>query len=604
MDRLRQRLWSAARGGRRSVLVAAAVLAASGAALPPPAGGSAGVPSRPAFAWGAARQGPAVRASLPARPSLCTAGRRPGSYPWPLKPFGEQHPIRAFFGDPRTIFRSAGDAHAGTFSFHNGVDIVADDGTSVYPVVSGTVTRVGPDEISVSSEAGARIFQYWHLVPRVHLHGHVRAQKTVLGTVQQGRGHVHLSEIEDGVVENPLQPGHLTPYRDNTAPSVEELYVRDRLGRTLNPESLTGTVDLTAAAADTPPLPLPAPWSGVSVTPARVSWQLATLPGHELLVEQTSADFSLTIPLADEFWRVYDEGTYQNFPTVGARYFYGTPGDYLFNLTPTPLDTKLLPPGRYTLTVAATDTCGNRGTLAEEIRILPQPGATPITGVVLQTLAAHGNARPAGWPHRFWTIVLATLPGTEGLLPAQDLAGHVVDGRLLPVGLVAISTARNPHPGRDLLVTGVFHRWADAYVAAQRVTPSFPGAYAREIVQRRQSRDWPREARRGRYTVVLASLPVRAGQASALELSRAVTRQGLPSVHVLHSARFTTLRPGYIVVASGRYPTAEAAGQAARLDATFYGNAYVRELIARKTVNRNTEKTTAQDSVRRRFSAN
>ena len=523
-----------------------------------------------------------ARAWLVAQPSHCTVGRGPGSYAWPLKPFGKQHPIRAFFGDPRTVFRNGENATAGTFSFHNGVDIVADDGTSVYAVLSGTVTRVESDEISVSSEAGARTFQYWHLAPLVHLHEHVRAQKTVLGTVQPGRGHVHLSEIDDGVVENPLQPGHLTPYRDNTAPSVEALYIRDRWGRALDSEALAGTVDLTAAAADAPPLPLSAPWSGVVVTPVRVSWQLAALPGQELLLAQTSADFSLTSPKPEEFWRVYDEGTYQNFPTVGTHYFYGTRGDYLFNLTATPLDTRLLPPGRYRLTVVATDTCGNRGTLSAEIRILLQPSNAPLTGMTLQTLATQGSRSPAGWPHRFWTVVLATLPATEGPLPAQARAGRVLDANVL-----------RSRSGHYLLVSGVFHGGPAAYRAAQAARSRFPGAHPREIriIRLRQLRRvWPRQAKRGRYTVVLASFPARADHATTRELARAATRQGLPSIRLLRSAHFTTLRSGYIVLASGRYQTAAAAWRAARLDATIYGNAYVRELIARTTVGRNPER--------------
>ena len=550
--------------------VALVVVAAFAAAAATP--GSAGVPARPAFAWTAAQKDLVVNTSFVARPSRCAVRRGPASYPWPVEPFRRQHPIRAFFGDPRTIFRNGSDAGAGAFSFHNGVDIVADDGTAVYPVLSGTVTKIGPDEISVSSADGARIFQYWHLSPQVHLHAHVRAEKTVLGAVQAGRGHVHLSEIEDGVVENPLQPGHLTPYRDTTAPSVEALYIRDPSGRALSPGSLTGPVELAAAATDAPPLPLPPPWSGVPVTPARISWQLSTPSGNDVLIDQTSADFTLTTPMPEEFWRVFDKGTYQNFPTVGRRYFYGTPGDYLFNLTPTPLDTQLLPAGRYTLTVAATDTCGNRGTLSEQIRILPQAGTTPLTGVTLQVLATPGSPPPVRWPRRFWTVVLATLPDSKRTLPAQSLAG--------PVGLLSNTKTH-------LLIGGVFHNGPDAYVAARAATSRFADAYPREIIRRAQMRrDWPRQTKHGRYTVVLASLPARAGGATAAGLERAAARQGLPALQLFRSAHFTTLRPGYIVVASGRYATNAAAAEAARLDAAFYGNAYVRELIARKRASR------------------
>lgn len=548
-----------------------------------------GVPARPAFALSEAQQGPAVRTSLPAHVSLCVAGRRPGSYGWPVKPFDQQHPIRAFFGDPRTVFRAADDADLGAFSFHNGVDIVAADGTLVYPVLSGVVSAVKPDEIVVTTHAGFRTFQYWHLVPMVRLHQHVRAQRTALGTVQPGRGHVHLTEIDGPVVENPLQPGHLTPYRDDTPPTVEELYFRDRMGHRLLPEALTGSVEITAAAADAPPLPLPAPWTGVPVTPARVSWQLRTHNGRDLLPEQTPADFLVTTPPPDRFWSVYAAGTYQNFPAVGARYLYGTPGDYLFNLTPSPLDTRLLPPGRYQLTVVAADTCGNRGTLNEQIRILPQPPATPLTGTILQTLALQhsANLRP---PRRFWTVAIATLPATERLSSSPAVDGYNLDTRFPRVGLLATSTTSGTRSGNHLIFAGYYHSWARAYTAAQSAAPFFPGAHPSLIVQRqrqRRERKQPTGAQtkhsHGRYTVVLASLPARAGHSTARAASLTATNRGLPSVRLILSSRIQSLRPGYIVIVSGNYPTAEAAKHAARLDAKFYHRCYVRKLVPNTT---------------------
>ena len=64
-----------------------------------------------------------------------TAGA--SAYSWPFKPFDRQHPIRGFFGDPRTVYDNGILAGAfegpGTFSFHQGVDISAPDGTPIYP---------------------------------------------------------------------------------------------------------------------------------------------------------------------------------------------------------------------------------------------------------------------------------------------------------------------------------------------------------------------------------------------------------------------------------------------------------------------------------------
>ena len=52
-------------------------------------------------------------------------------YPWPVKPFDRQHPVRAFFNDPRI----ADASHA----FHFGIDISAPDRTPVYAVKPGKV---------------------------------------------------------------------------------------------------------------------------------------------------------------------------------------------------------------------------------------------------------------------------------------------------------------------------------------------------------------------------------------------------------------------------------------------------------------------------------
>jgi hypothetical protein len=318
---------------------------------------------------------------------------------------------------------------------------------------------------------------------------------------------------------------------------------------------------------------------------------LQTLRGQALLAEQSAADFSVTIPPSDQFSSVYAEGTYQNFPAVGAHYLYGTPGDYLFNLNRSPLDTTLMPPGRYRLTVVAADTCGNQGTLSEQIRVLPQPGATILTGAILRTLARRHPA--ADMPRRFWTVVIATLPAAEGLAPAQAVIRQTLDARLRPVGLLATSTARRPRSGDEVVFTGFYHSWGRAYAAAQSAAPLFPGAQPREIVQQLRPGRTPEnrtppesERHRGRYTVVLASVPFRGGHPGTRALRLAARSSGLPSIRLILSSRFTSLQLGYIVVVSGHYRTGKAAAQAARLDRRLYPDAYVRELIPKTTTHR------------------
>ena len=45
----------------------------------------------------------------------------------------------------------------GSFSFHQGVDISAPDGTAVYPVADGTVMSLNADRVFVSSGGTATV---------------------------------------------------------------------------------------------------------------------------------------------------------------------------------------------------------------------------------------------------------------------------------------------------------------------------------------------------------------------------------------------------------------------------------------------------------------
>jgi hypothetical protein len=297
----------------------------------------------------------------------------PLTYHYPIKPFDRQHPIRGFFGDPRTLtseeLAQDSPASAGSFGFHNGIDIAAPAGTAVYPVVSGVVAaRLYADEITVQTGDGRR-FQYYHLRPRVRVGERVVAQRTVLGRVLPEWLHVHLTEIDVFRTHNPLDPGHLEPYHDDTAPQVNGLLFRTPYGQKLDPSSLHGRVDIAADAADAPPLAVPGAWSGFPVTPALVAWRLSHRDRRVVLPERVVVDFRRTEPDNRDFWEVYASGTFQNFPVFAHHYYWRLPGRYLFRLTPHPLNTRLIPDGRYLLTVDVADTCGNRGSLTERVAI-------------------------------------------------------------------------------------------------------------------------------------------------------------------------------------------------------------------------------------------
>jgi Peptidase family M23 len=296
-----------------------------------------------------------VQPGAAAKPSPCGYPRTNWSpYHWPVKPFDRQHPVRAAFGDPRTLnpgqsFGQTGP-HEGAASFHNGIDIAAAPGTAVYPVVSGRVVIRGRNDIVVRADDG-RSFQYDELDRAVHTGQIVAAEQTVLGWIRPGPvfEHVHLAEIDaewNGLcrVHNPLDPGHLEPYRDHTTPRVTGLYLDTNHG----PLPLDGPIRphdrLEVAAADQAAQPLSGRWLGLPQAPALVEWRLfhagAYTPWHIVV------DFRKTEPPPRNFWSVYAPGTYQNRPVFAHRLFQ-TPGRYLFRLSLNPGTTvrPLPPPG-------------------------------------------------------------------------------------------------------------------------------------------------------------------------------------------------------------------------------------------------------------------
>jgi hypothetical protein len=296
------------------------------------------------------------------------------AYPWPFKPFHVQHPIRGFFGDPRTVYRNrfASDALTGPgfFSFHQGVDIVAPDGTPIYAVASGTAHYLGAATLVVAT--GHHVtFQYFHVVSVVGEGEHVTASRTVIGYVQAPYGHVHVTEIDGIRVVNPLASGHLTPYRDTTKPTIGVVTVEDRLGAVDGP--LCGRVEIDANVFDTPPLPVPGPFNGLPVSPAFVAWSL-TRPGHGVIVKRTVADFRTALPPNSKFWTVYAKGTYENSPRFGGEQYRSMPGRYLFLLAGS-LNTATLPNGDYIVTVRARDIRGNTAVATRRISILNEGGA-------------------------------------------------------------------------------------------------------------------------------------------------------------------------------------------------------------------------------------
>ena len=128
------------------------------------------------------------------------------AYPWPVKPFNKPHPVRANFGDPRTVFAVAPAATGlfgpGQFSFHQGVDISAPAGTPVYAVMSGTAYAASREQVNVDVRPGLT-FQYIHIDPVLYPSHQVVAGQDRPRLRPEGRG----PRPPDG---DPRRPGRRT----------------------------------------------------------------------------------------------------------------------------------------------------------------------------------------------------------------------------------------------------------------------------------------------------------------------------------------------------------------------------------------------------------
>jgi hypothetical protein len=547
---------------RRVALVVALLAAAAGNAAAEPGDRAPTLASLPGF-HGAAG---AVRESWLAQSTACGTG---AGYPWPIAPFRRAHPVRGNFGDPRTIYRTGG----GSFSFHNGVDISAAPGTPVYPVVSGRVVETGSNHVIVA--AGLRRFQYWHIVRIVRLGQRVRAQGSVLGFVQRRPAHVHFAEIDDGVVQNPLLPGHLMHYVDRVAPTVEGLAFRSPTGHALRPGALAGTVEAVVWADDRSSRSVPGPWHGLPVAPALVALSIST-PEGRLVRQIVLADFRHTLPDDELFWHVYASGTYQNVPAVGRRLNLGTPGRYLYGAPLGPL-----PAGPLVATAVARDICGNEGVLRLPVDVVggPQQAPQPPTGEA----PAPSPGRLIAWPtgRTAYTVVLDS--GTDAAAADAAARRAIADG-LDHVGVLRSERFANLVPGLAVVFSGVYATADDAAAAAFAVSGRFPGAYPRLVAPSPRPgpstspspspSPSPRPPPQA-SALVLASVPVGEGRGAAAREAIRARAAGLSHVRVLRSDAVRGFRRGYFLVVSDPGPPPAA-----------FPTAYPRELYARAASNR------------------
>lgn len=279
----------------------------------------------------------------------CTAPRTIAG--WPIRPFHEQHAIRAGIDELRPA------------NFHVAVDIEAQNFQPVYAIQSGfaQIRYRGSGDVNV--DIGS--FDYWHIAPTVSDGQYVVAYRTKIGAVLHGFGHLALSEGSPSDYLNPLRPGgSLRPYKDSEPPviGIPRVFADGRVSvAAFDPQSF-----VQKESYETPVL-----------GPSSLAWRLYDFRGRAL----TGLEWAM-------------RGS-QNYPPAmkplifapGAR----NPGFFCFyrrvRCIPNwvfwlaggvtePLALGSLAPGRYRLTVYAWDWAGNTSALDYTLKLpLARAGA-------------------------------------------------------------------------------------------------------------------------------------------------------------------------------------------------------------------------------------
>jgi len=129
---------------------------------------------------------------------------------WPLKPFHEQHGLRAALNERRLS------------GSHVGLDIMTSLHQPIYALQSGYARIIHSGDSNARVRVGNYI--YWHVNLRVHSGQYVHAYDTLLGYSLRWMRHLHLSEVAgaDDDYLNPLRPGGrvLVPWSDTEPPVI------------------------------------------------------------------------------------------------------------------------------------------------------------------------------------------------------------------------------------------------------------------------------------------------------------------------------------------------------------------------------------------------
>jgi hypothetical protein len=148
---------------------------------------------------------------------------------WPFPPYSSTQRISATFGEFRNTLSSD--------HFHNAVDIPQADNSPAYSSHNGKVYSIERNGSNAYIRIATQVDNKWkHLTylhvrptPTISVGDAVTKGETIIGTIVEGMGHVHLIERElvssistSGLEMNNLRKnGGLTPFEDNEVPVID-----------------------------------------------------------------------------------------------------------------------------------------------------------------------------------------------------------------------------------------------------------------------------------------------------------------------------------------------------------------------------------------------
>ncbi len=307
-------------------------------------------------------------------------------YQWPIPNFHTSKNLNATFGE----FRNTGNVD----HFHNAVDVGEPDGNPIYPCIDGTIASYRSNGynsyINVKSiiNGKKKHITYYHIEPSpsLFLGKSVQAGKTIIGTVADGSGHVHLIEYEltnassssYGNRINPVRPkGGLNPYVDNYAPVINKQslkFFKDNTSIEIPKNQLTGKVDIRIDVRERNGTSSSHTNNGTYI----LGYRILSEDGNTTIYEPKNAGMKYRfyfIPNDSYVHKVF----VKNVATLSDPIYWLTNGNgeaYMNQNLSVPnnyLDTDLLDEGNYLLEIFSEDTRANKTSRRFPISVIKLP---------------------------------------------------------------------------------------------------------------------------------------------------------------------------------------------------------------------------------------